>query len=188
MTVWELVVWILGGIIFSASVLDSLVRWVKAYRTAKKQANDKIDGHIKEVLKEDRKENCPFIIHHERDVIARQREIDMLKEFIAKELKPIIEGLEEVRSWNKKMHHAIMDDLKVNLRAIYTRFERKGSLSKNDQTNWDKYYSNYAALGGNSDIKRMDDIIQAARLEATLGKARKSKEKETNDENESSND
>lgn len=179
---WTWFLYVGGGLIFTVSVLDSLIRFIKWYRQGKATASHQIDGHIKDVINEDRKTSCPYITGYKRDILDRQRENDLLREFILKELKPIKEGLEEVRTWNKKMHHAIMDNLKVDLRAIYTRFERKGTMSKNDQTNWDKYYSNYAELGGNSDIKRMDDIIQKARLEVTLGKARTMKEE--NEENE----
>lgn len=179
---WTWFLYIGGGLIFIVSVLDSLIRFIKWYRQGKATAGKQIDGHIKDVLAEDRLSNCPYINGYKRDIIDRQRENDLLREFILKELKPIKEGLEEVRSWNKKMHHAIMDNLKVDLRAIYARFERKGTMSKNDQTNWDKYYSNYFELGGNSDIKRMDDIIQKARLEVTLGKARTTKEEKEDNE------
>ena len=53
----------------------------------------------------------------------------------------------------------------------------KRCFTKAEQSNWDKWYSDYAALGGNSDIKRMDDLIQAARIELTLGKTRKIRRK-----------
>jgi len=179
---WAWFLYIGGGLIFTVSVLDSLIRFIKWYKTGRASAGKQIDKHINDIIAEDRKTNCPYLHGYERDVLARNRENDLLKEFILKELTPIKEGLEEVREWNKKMHHSIMDDLKVNLRSIYVRFERKGSMTKNDQTNWDKYYSNYKDLGGNSDIKRMDDIIQKARLETTLGKARKMKEEKESNE------
>jgi len=182
MSIWQIIGWILAAIVFSASVLDSIIRWYRAYRDAKKSANKAVDDHIKEVIKEDREFNCPAIITRERDLLDRRAETDSIKEFITSEIRPIKESLTDIKDWNKKMHHSIMDDLQIKLRAIYKRFERKGTLSEVDQTNWDKYYSGYKNLGGNSDIKRMDEIIQKTRLEISIGKAKNKKSSQEDDD------
>jgi hypothetical protein len=65
-----------------------------------------------------------------------------------------------------------MTDLMIKLSSLYhEKFEKKGHLTKLEQSNWDKWFSDYVALDGNSDVRRMDDIIQKARVQCALDKS-----------------
>jgi len=173
---WRLFLYIGGGLIFTVSVLDSLIRAIKHYKKGKKTVGKSFDNRVKNILTEERRISCPLIINAERDSQSRKLELSLLKDTIVAELKPIRKDIHEIKDLTLKLHHSQMTDLQIKLGHLYNnKFDVKGTLSKADQTNWDKWFSDYTALGGNSDIKRMDDLIQAARVAVTLGKANKNK-------------
>ena len=173
---WRLFLIIGGGIIFTISVLDSAIRFYKYIKTGKRNANKHFDSKVKSILNDDRQKNCPFIVNAERDAINRDREIAMIKEAFRTELEPIKKDICEIKEFNMKIHHAQITDLQIKLTSLFhDKFDVKGYLTKPEQTNWDKWYSDYSALGGNSDVKKMDDLIQKARMHAALDKAKNSK-------------
>ena len=173
---WQWFLIVGGGIIFIISVLDSIIRGIKHFLHGKKNAEQHLDNRIKSVLTEERSKNCPWLLNVERDSKARDRELALLKETIITELQPIKNDISEIKDLNKKLYHAQLTDLQIKLTTLFNeKFEIKGILSKNDQTNWDKWFSDYTSLGGNSDIKRMDELIQKSRMHVALDKAKNSK-------------
>ena len=156
---WQWFVVIGSGIVFIMLVFDALVRAYKYLKTGKETAEGHLENKIKKILSDD-----------------RHVEIQLLKDAILGELIPMKKDIQDIKDHTLKLHHSQMTDLQIKLNHLYnTKFDVKGTLSKVDQTNWDKWFSDYTALGGNSDIKRMDDLIQAARVAVTLGKANKNK-------------
>lgn len=173
---WQWFLIVGGGIIFIISVLDSIIRGVKHFRHGKKNAEQHLDNRIKSVITEERNTNCPWMRNAEKEASIRELEMKLLKEAIVAELQPIKNDISEIKDLNKKLYHAQMTDLQIKLHSLYhDKFDKKGVLNKTDQTNWDKWFSDYTDLGGNSDIKRMDELIQNSRMQATLDKVRKSK-------------
>lgn len=179
---WFLVVG--GGLIFIISVLDSAIRGFRYLKKGNKSAKKSFNDKVLNAVREDRKVNCPWILSVEREHKARESEMKLLKEAIIGELKPIQKDIEQIKEITTKLHHSQMTDLQIKLNHLFhEKFDKKGTFTKAEQSNWDKWYSDYAALGGNSDIKRMDELIQAARIELTLGKTRKNKEERGTNEN-----
>ena len=173
---WQWFLIIGGGIIFIISVLDSIIRGVKHFLHGKKNAEQHLNNRIKNVITEDRSVNCPWLRNSEKEASIRELEMKLLKETIVAELQPIKNDISEIKELNKKLYHAQMTDLQIKLLSLYhDKFDKKGTLNKADQANWDKWFSDYTVLGGNSDIKRMDELIQNSRMQATLDKVRKSK-------------
>lgn len=181
---WKWFLIIGGGLIFFISVLDSAIRGFKYFKTGRKTAGDHFSNRVKSVIAEDRHANCPWYLNSERDAKAREREVQLLKEAVIAELQPIKQDISEIKDLTKRLHHSQMTDLQIKLNHLYhDKFDKKGILTKAEQSNWDKWFSDYTSLGGNSDIKRMDEIIQSARREMTLEKTRKNKEEDSGSEN-----
>jgi len=181
---WKWFLIIGGGMIFFISVLDSAIRGFKYLKTGRKTAGDHFSNRVKSVIAEDRHINCPWYLNSERDAKARDREVQLLKEAVIAELQPIKQDIAEIKDLTKRLHHSQMTDLQIKLYHLYQeKFDKKGILTKAEQSNWDKWFSDYTLLGGNSDIKRMDEIIQSARKEMTLEKTRKNKEEASGSEN-----
>jgi len=165
-----------GGIIFIVLVFDAIIRGIKHFRTGKKNAENIFDSHVKKVIAEDRRVSCPWILNVDREAAIRERELQLLRQTIISELQPIRNDIAEIKELTKKLHHAQITSLQIKLGGLFhLKFDKNGTLSRADQADWDKWFSDYTALGGNSDIKRMDDLIQAARVELALGKIRDSK-------------
>lgn len=182
---WRMFLYIGGGLIFTISVMDSAFRGFRYLKKGKTSADKRFDRRVKEILSDDRTQNCPWLLNVDRDSKARERELALLKETIVTELQPIKNDIAEIKDLTKRLHHSQMTDLQIKLGHLYhEKFDKKGSFTKVEQSNWDKWFSDYVALGGNSDIKRMDDLIQAARVELTLGKTRKNKKETEEDTNE----
>jgi hypothetical protein len=181
---WRLFLYIGGGLIFTISVLDSAYRGFRYFKKGKTTADKRFDRKVKGILADDRIHNCPWLLNVERDSKARDRELFLLKEAIITELQPIKNDIAEIKDLNKKLYHAQLTDLQIKLSTLFhEKFETKGTLSKNEQTNWDKWFSDYTSLGGNSDIKRMDELIQKSRMHVALDRAKNSK-KGTSDKEE----
>lgn len=171
---WFLIVG--GALIFIVSVVDSGYRLFRHLKKGKSSVDRRFDRRVKEILSDDRTQNCPWLLNVERDSKARERELLLLKETIVTELQPIKNDIAEIKDLNKKLYHAQMTDLQIKLTTLFhEKFDIRGILTKSEQTNWDKWFSDYTALGGNSDIKRMDELIQKARMHAALDRAKNSK-------------
>lgn len=156
---WQWFLIVGGGIIFIISVLDSIIRGIKHFLHGKKNAEQHLDNRIRSIITN-----------------IREFELKLLKETIIAELQPIKNDIADIKMINGKLHHAQMTTLQIKLAHLFhDKFDKKGILSKADQTNWDKWFSDYTALGGNSDIKRMDELIQNSRMQVSLDKLRKSK-------------
>jgi len=186
---WRIFLYICGGVIFTASVTDSGYRLYKYLKRGRTSVGKSFDNKVKRILADDRVHNCPWILNVEHESAARERELNLLKETIITQLEPIKKDISEIKDLNKKLYHAQMTDLQIKLSTLFhEKFDVKGSLTKTEQTNWDKWFSDYHSLGGNSDIKRMDDLIQKARTHAALDKAKNSKRtKNTEEENKNEN-
>lgn len=177
---WQWFLIVGAGLIFAIKVVDAVSDGLRYLKHGKKKAEEILDEHVIEVVQRDRKDNCPWLLNSERETSIRTLEMKLLKESIIAELQPIKLDIAEIKDLNKKLYHAQMTDLQIKLTSLFQdRFDKKGVLNKVDQANWDKWFSDYTALGGNSDIKRMDELIQKARLQSTLDKvSRTKKEKE----------
>jgi hypothetical protein len=173
---WQWFIIIGGGIIFIVSVLDSIIRGVKHFLHGKKNTEQHFDNRIKSIITEERNTNCLWMRNAEKEASARELEMKLLKETIVTESQQIKNDIFEIKDLNKKLYHSQMTDLQIKLLSLYhDKFDKKGVLNKTDQTNWDKWFSDYTNLGGNSDIKRMDELIQNSRMQAALDKVHKSK-------------
>ncbi|MFU8785843.1 MAG: hypothetical protein ACNA7U_01240 [Candidatus Izemoplasmataceae bacterium] len=178
---WQLAMWVGAGIIFAASVINSAVQLIIYMKKSKKNADAYLENKINDRIQE----------HHNdsllRDASVRDMEMKLFKEYLAAEIRPIAESLAKVEMMTEKLHHSQMTSLQIKLADLFNhKFDKRGILNKPDQTNWDKWFSDYTALGGNSDIKRMDDMIQKARIQSALDKVRvsssKNKKEETTNE------
>jgi len=185
---WRWFLIIGGGLIFTISVLDSAIRGFRYLKKGKKSVRKSFNDKVISAVQEDRKVSCPWLLNIERDHKAREMELKLTKDAIISEikseLKPILKDIGEIKDTIGKLHHSQMTDLQIKLNHLFhDKFDKKGVFNKTDQTNWDKWFSDYTSLGGNSDIKRMDELVQAARVEITLGKTRKNKEESENENN-----
>jgi len=172
--IWQWVLVVGAGIIFVVNVLEAIIKGYKHFKHGKKNADAYFEIRVKEIVRSHHDETC------NRDNAVRELEMKVLREFIASELRPIKNDISDIKMINSKLHHAQMTSLQIKLNSLYhDRFDKKGTLSKQDQANWDKWFSDYTALGGNSDIKRMDELIQNARMQATLDKVRGGSSKRT---------
>ena len=182
---WQWFLIVGGGIIFIISVLDSIIRGIKYFIHGKKNAELHLNNRIRSIIIDECNTNCPWMRNAEKEASVRGLELKLLKEAIITELQPIKNDISEIKDLNKKLHNAQITDLQIKLHSLYhDKFDKKGLLNKTDQANWDKWFSNYISLGGNSDIKKMDELIQKARVQAALDKVRKSKSLKTSVEKE----
>jgi len=177
--VWQWFVVIGSGIVFAVLVLDAIIRTYKYFKKGKKHAEGHLENKVKDVISKDRAVNCPWIQGAKQNTENRHIELQLLKDAIIGELTPMKKDIQDIKDITLKLHHSQMNDLQIKLNHLYNnKFDVKGTLSKAEQTNWDKWFSDYSALGGNSDIKRMDELIQAARVAVTLEKANQTKKEE----------
>jgi len=170
---WFLVVG--GGIIFIANVIGAVIMVVRYVKRGKDIADAHYEKKIRDVISEDRKHNCQWIINSARDAESRKVENEFFMKSIVAVIEPIKEDVRETKELLKKLHHSQMTDLQIKLSHLFHDiFDKKGKFTKTEQTNWDKWFSDYEAIGGNSDIKRMNELVQATRVAMTIGKLRSS--------------
>ena len=186
--IWQWFLVVGGGIVFTVAVWEAIIKGHKYFKKGKSSAEKNFENRVRDVLSEDRKVNCPWLVNAERENAARERELLLLKETIVTELKPIRTDIKEIKDLTQRLHHSQMTDLQIKLNHLFNdKFDKKGILVKTDQINWDKWFSDYTALGGNSDIKRMDDLIQKARVQAALDKVGKQKRSKSDEETKEEN-
>lgn len=181
MTLWQWFLVVGAGVVLFVQILDALIKLYKYLKHGKKNADAYFENRVKEIVKFQHDET------RNRDSAVRELELKVLREFIASELRPIKDDIADIKMINGKLHHAQMTSLQIKLYHLFQdKFDIKGVLTREEQANWDKWFSDYTALGGNSDIKRMDELIQNARMQATLdkvrGKKRSTKQVESEEE------
>lgn len=165
--IWQWFLVVGAGVVLLVQVIDALIKLYRYLKHGKKNADAYFENRVKEIVKLHHDETC------NRDNAVRELELKVLREFIASELRPIKDDIADIKMINGKLHHAQMTSLQIKLTHLFQdKFDIKGVLTREEQANWDKWFSDYTALGGNSDIKRMDDLIQNARMQATLDKVR----------------
>lgn len=165
---WQWFLVIGAGIILFVNVVDALIKLYRYLKHGKKNADAYFENRVKDIILVHRDETC------NRDNAVREMELKVLREFIASELRPLKDDIADIKMINGKLHHAQMTSLQIKLAHLFhDKFDIKGTLTKEEQANWDKWFSDYTALGGNSDIKRMDELIQNSRMQAALDKVRK---------------
>lgn len=154
-----------GGLIFTTNVIFALRQLVIYLKNGKKNADVYFEKKVQSIS-EKLYQEC-----FQRDKESREKELRLIKECITSELKPIKDDISFIKKSNECLRHTALTDLKIKLRELYNGpFEKKGMLSKIEKSNWDKWYSDYASLGGNSDIKVMNEQIQKIDHEITFEK------------------
>lgn len=165
MEFWRWFLAIGGGITFLSSVLYALTNLVKYLKHGKKNADMSFERKVQKITNEIVNEKIEKLLK------SREQEFQLIRDFIKTELKPINENINNIKILTQHLEHSLLTDLKIKLRAMYHEtFEIHGELSKIEKSNWDKWFSDYSILGGNSDIKVMNDHIQKVHLEMTIEK------------------
>lgn len=162
---WQWFLTIGGAIIFIANVVLALIQITKHLKNGKRNADSHFEKRVLNIIDER--------LNPELDKMMQAREIEfkIMQEFISAELTPIREDIGAIKALNQNLQHATLTDLKIKLRSMYYDcFEVNGVLSCVEKVNWDKWFSDYVCLGGNSDIKTMNDHVQKVYLELTLEK------------------
>lgn len=186
--IWQWFLVVGGGIVFTVAVWESIIKGHKYFKNSKSGAEKHFENRVRDVLSRDRKVNCPWLVNAERENAARERELLLLKETLITELKPIKNDIKDIKDLTQRLHHSQMTDLQIKLSQLFNdKFDKKGILTKADQINWDKWFSDYTKLGGNSDIRKMDDLIQKARVQAALDKVSKQKRSKSYNETKEKN-
>lgn len=186
--IWQWFLVVGGGIVFTVAVWEAIIKGHKYFKNGKSGAEKHFENRVRDVLSRDRKVNCPWLVNAERENAARERELLLLKETLITELKPIKNDIKDIKDLTQRLHHSQMTDLQIKLSQLFNdKFDKKGILTKADQINWDKWFSDYTELGGNSDIRKMDDLIQKARVQAALDKVSKQKRSKSDNENKEKN-
>lgn len=186
--IWQWFLVVGGGIVFTVAVWESIIKGHKYFKNSKSGAEKHFENRVRDVLSRDRKVNCPWLVNAERENAARERELLLLKETLITELMPIKNDIKDIKDLTQRLHHSQMTDLQIKLSQLFNdKFDKKGILTKADQINWDKWFSDYTELGGNSDIRKMDDLIQKARVQAALDKVSKQKRSKSDNENKEKN-
>lgn len=162
---WQWFLIIGGVIIFITNVLLAIFQLTKFLKNGKKNADNYFEKRVRTITG-----SC---VKSEIEIFQKDREIEfqIMREFISSELKPIKEDIQTIKVQNQNLQHATLTNLKIKLRAMYYDiFEPNGVFSQFEKSNWDKWFSDYTCLGGNSDIKTMNDHVQKVYLEITLEK------------------
>lgn len=170
---WFLVVG--ASIIFLANVIAAVMKLIRYLKNGKRNADVYFEKRVKKII------DCVAADEYNKYEKQKAAELKIFSEVIMSELKPIKESIEGLKTLGDYLQHAVLTDLKIKLRKLYHEsFEKNGSLTKCEKVNWDKWFSDYSHLGGNSDIKTMDDYVQKVHYELTIemqkGKTKKKKE------------
>lgn len=176
-TTWLWLLSIGGGIIFLSNVVYAVNKIVRFILHGKQNAESYFEKRVQKIATE------IYTELFKRDCERREREFELMKELLATELKPMKEDLTNIKDLQTKTQAAVVSNLKLKLRDLYNMsFKRKGLFTSLEKSNWDEYYSEYFTLGGNGDVKIMNEQIQKIHLEAAYAKQKAKADKTQNED------
>lgn len=102
---------------------------------------------------------------HENEIKQAQQTKE-LKEFIKSENKPIVEQIELNNTKLDTLTSATIEGTRQRLKNLYyDEFEKNGFFSNIGLKNWNALYQDYVILGGNGEIKLLNEEVQTTHKE-----------------------